>query len=109
MPKDCDEIAEQIEEKLYEKTGKRVAIVITDSDGRIDKKGATQIAVGLYGINGLRKTQSDGKTSIETICDMLAASAGLLMGQRGNMIPIVTIRGFEYEFDRDATIKDAVN
>lgn len=109
LPKDCDEIAKQIEEKLYEKTGKRVAIVITDSDGRIDKKGATQIAVGLYGINGLRKTQSDRKTSIETICDMLAASAGLLMGQRGNMIPIVTIRGFEYEFDRDATIKDAVN
>ena len=40
---------------------------------------------------------------------MLAASAGLLMGQRGNMVPIVTIRRFEYEFDRDATIKDAVN
>lgn len=40
---------------------------------------------------------------------MLTTSAGLLMGQRGNMVPIVTIRGFEYEFDRDATIKDAVN
>lgn len=49
------------------------------------------------------------KVNVETICDMLAASAGLLMGQRGNMVPIVTIRGFEYEFDRDATIKDAVN
>lgn len=109
MPKDCDEIAEQIAENLYEKTGKRVAIVITDSNGRINKKGATQIAVGLYGINGLRKTQSNGKINVETICDMLAASAGLLMGQRGNMVPIVTIHGFEYEFDRDATIEDAVN
>ncbi|ADX70281.1 coenzyme F420-0:L-glutamate ligase [Lactobacillus helveticus] len=108
LPKDCDEIAEQIAEKLYEKTGKRVAIVITDSDGRIDKKGATQVAVGLYGINGLRKTQSNGKINIETICDMLAASAGLLMGQRDNMVPIVTIRGFEYEFDRDATVEDTV-
>lgn len=108
LPKDCDEIAEQIAEKLYEKTGKRVAIVITDSDGRIDKKGATQVAVGLYGINGLRKTQSNGKINVETICDMLAASAGLLMGQRGNMVPIVTIRGFEYEFDRDATVEDTV-
>lgn len=45
--------------------------------------------VGLYGINGLRKTQSNGKINVETICDMLAASAGLLMGQRGNMVPIV--------------------
>ena len=86
LPNNCDEIAKQIAEKIYEKTGKRVAIVITDSDGRIDKNGATQIAVGLYGINGLRKTQSNGKINVETICDMLAASAGLLMGQRGNIV-----------------------
>lgn len=40
---------------------------------------------------------------------MLVASAGLLMGQRTKNIPIVTISGFDYEFDMDATIKDTIN
>ena len=65
--------------------------------------------VGLYGINGLRKTQSNGKINVETICDMLAASAGLLMGQKGKMLPIVKIHGIDYTFDKFATIRDAVN
>ena len=73
-----------------------VAIIITDSDGRIDKKGATQVAIGLYGVSGLRKSQYQDKTNVETICDMLAASAGLLMGQKGKMLPIVKIHGIDY-------------
>jgi len=87
----------------------RIAIIITDSDGRIDKKGATQVAVGLYGISGLRKSRYMEKTNVETVCDMLAASAGLLMGQRGKMVPVVKISGLDYDFDRDATIEDTVN
>ncbi|MGR5878812.1 hypothetical protein ACT7DO_01100 [Bacillus pacificus] len=29
-------------------------MIITDSDGRIEKLGATQIAIGLYGVPALR-------------------------------------------------------
>ena len=61
--------------KLIEALQVQIAVVITDSDGRVDKKGANQIAVGLYGIDGLRKTQHDGKKYIETLCDMLASTA----------------------------------
>ena len=109
LPKNCDEIAKRISDDIFDQLKVRVAIIITDSDGRIDKKGATQVAVGLYGVSGLRKSQYQDKTNVETICDMLAASAGLLMGQKGKMLPIVKIHGIDYTFDKFATIRDAVN
>ena len=109
LPKNCDEIAKRISDDIFNQLKVRVAIIITDSDGRIDKKGATQVAIGLYGISGLRKSQYQDKTNVETICDMLAASAGLLMGQTGKMLPIVKIHGIDYVFDKSATIRDAVN
>lgn len=109
LPKNCDEIAKRISDDIFDQLKVRVAIIITDSDGRIDKKGATQVAVGLYGISGLRKSQHEDKTNVETICDMLAASAGLLMGQKGEMLPIVKVHGIDYVFDKFATIRDAVN
>ena len=109
LPKNCDEIAKRISDDIFDQLKVRVAIIITDSDGRIDKKGATQVAVGLYGISGLRKSQHEDKTNVETICDMLAASAGLLMGQKGKMLPIVKIHGIDYTFDKFATIMAAVN
>ena len=109
LPKNCDEIAKRISDDIFDQLKVRVAIIITDSDGRIDKKGATQVAVGLYGISGLRKSQYQDKTNVETICDMLAASAGLLMGQKGKMLPIVKIHGIDYTFDKFATIMATVN
>ena len=109
LPKNCDEIAKRISDDIFDQLKVRVAIIITDSDGRIDKKGATQVAIGLYGVSGLRKSQYQDKTNVETICDMLAASAGLLMGQKGKMLPIVKVNGIDYVFDKFATIRDAVN
>ncbi|MBI1703779.1 coenzyme F420-0:L-glutamate ligase [Lactobacillus crispatus] len=109
VPKNCDEIAKRISDDIFDQLKVRVAIIITDSDGRIDKKGATQVAIGLYGVSGLRKSQYQDKTNVETICDMLAASAGLLMGQKGKMLPIVKVHGIDYVFDKFATIRDAVN
>lgn len=109
LPRNCDEIAKKISKDIFDQLKVRVAIIITDSDGRIDKKGATQVAVGLYGISGLRKSRYEDKTNVETICDMLAASAGLLMGQKGRLLPIFKIHGMDYVFDKTATIRDAVN
>lgn len=109
LPKNCDEIAKRISDDIFDQLKVRVAIIIIDSDGRIDKKGATQVAIGLYGVSGLRKSQYQDKTNVETICDMLAASAGLLMGQKGKMLPIVKVHGIDYVFDKFATIRDAVN
>ncbi len=39
---------------------------------------------------------------------MMAATAGLIMGQRGKNIPAVIIRGYNYTFDTHAKIEDAL-
>ncbi len=114
LPENSDQSAKLIGQKILESTGVNIGIIITDSDGREDKKGATQIAIGVYGIPPLRITESlmdDGKKSMteETLCDMLAASAALIMGQRGTNKPAVLIRGVDYIFNPNVGIKDSLN
>lgn len=109
LPHNCDKIARNIGMRVEQELGTKVAIIITDSDGRIDKIGATQVAVGLYGISGLRRTTFKEKNNVETICDMLAAASGLIMGQRGAGFPLVKISGFEYDFNPNASLGEATN
>ncbi|EFR45376.1 coenzyme F420-0:L-glutamate ligase [Streptococcus pseudoporcinus] len=115
LPKDSDKSAKKISEYLSLKFKKQVAVIISDSDGREDKRGANQIAIGIFGIEPLRKTKvidiATGKCKLqeETLCDMLASSAGLLMGQRGTGIPAVIIRGLDYEWSENTSIKEALN
>lgn len=114
LPNDPDQSARLIGQQIFESTGLNIGIIITDSDGREDKKGATQLAIGVYGVPPLRITESikeDGTKQIidETLCDMLAASAALIMGQRNKNRPAVLISGIDYSFDIDASIKDALH
>lgn len=113
LPEDSDKSAKRIGKQILEATGVNVGVIITDSDGREDKKGATQLAIGVYGVPPLRVTESiseSGKVQVaeETVCDMIAASAALIMGQRGTNKPAVLVRGHEYEFDEEAKITDAL-
>ena len=114
LPENADMSARTIGRRILDLTGVNVAVIITDSEGRPDKRGSAQIAIGVYGISPLRISEvksDDGKVkkSEETICDMLAATAALLMGQRGFNKPVVRINGFDYQFDAEATIDDALN
>ena len=113
LPENPDDSARRIGQRILEVTGINVGIIITDSDGRQDKKGATQLAIGVYGVPPLRVTESDSgmgatQTTEETLCDMLAAAAAIIMGQRGTNKPAVLIRGHSYTFDKEAKIADAL-
>ena len=107
LPKDCDKTAKTISDTFFAILGVRTSVIITDSDGSVDKKGANQVAVGLYGLNGLRLNKENG--TAETLCDMLASAAGLVMGQRGMNIPLACIHGLEYEKSDSCKTKDIVN
>lgn len=114
LPTDADASARAIGHEILEKTGVNVAVIITDSEGRQDKRGSAQIAIGVYGIPPIRISQveaedGDIKTNEETLCDMLAATAGILMGQRGFNCPAVIISGVDYTFDSAAQISQALN
>ena len=103
LPEDPGASARNIGLALKASLGHDIGVLITDSDGREGIYGATQLAIGLYGIPPLRQ-ENDNQ---ETACDMLAAAAGLVMGQRGNNIPVVFIRGYQYDFDPQVNLQSA--
>ena len=103
LPENPDRSAEIIGKAMLQAFEVNVGVIITDSDGREDIAGATQLCIGLYGIRPIRKKDD----TEETICDMLAAAAGLVMGQRGTNIPAVIIHGYEYDFDKNVRLQDA--
>ncbi len=110
LPTDADASARQIGEAVMEAHGlAKVGVIITDSDGRSDRHGATQIAIGSFGFDPIRRIETTDElgrhdTSEETLCDFISASAGIVMGQRNTGRPVVICRGVDYTFDSTASM-----
>ncbi|MEW2615143.1 coenzyme F420-0:L-glutamate ligase [Streptomyces sp. NPDC047880] len=96
LPLDPDGSARALRDALITYTGAEVAVVIADSDGRADRRGATVISIGAAGVAPLRTTEHDGKRQEETLTDLIAAAAGLILGQRGRGAPVAVLRGINY-------------
>jgi len=101
LPIDPDASATRLRAQIKERIGQDVAVIVADSDGRPDREGATVIAIGSSGITPLRTSETisggNKKLQKETLADMLAAAAGIVIGQRGRGAPIAVIRGVRYE------------
>lgn len=100
IPKDPDASARRIRDQLAAAIGVEVAVIIVDSDGRSDREGAVVLAIGAAGIAPLRLTPKPGTVKMqgETLVDMLAGAAGVILGQRGRGVPVVAIRGVQFEW-----------
>lgn len=84
------------------RTAADVVVVIADSDGRPDRRGATVLAVGVAGLAPLRVTTADGgRLRVETLVDTLAAAAGVVLGQRGRGAPVAVLRGVDCQAGDD--------
>lgn len=106
LPKAPDESAKNISDTLFERTGCRVAVIISDTHGRPLREGITGVTIGSYGLCPLRcyvgEQDLEGKVlrvSKEAVADELAAGASLLMGQGKEGRPVVLVRGYLYEFE----------
>ncbi|TLQ39306.1 coenzyme F420-0:L-glutamate ligase [Streptomyces marianii] len=97
LPVDPDASARALRDALITYTGSHVAVVIADSDGRADRRGATVISIGAAGVGPLRTTEHAGKRQEETFTDLIAAAAGIILGQRGRGAPVAVLRGIAYE------------
>ncbi|MFZ3475854.1 coenzyme F420-0:L-glutamate ligase [Streptomyces sp. 4.24] len=96
LPVDPDASARALRDALITYTGATVAVVIADSDGRADRRGATVISIGAAGITPLRTTEHGGKRQEETFTDLITAAAGIILGQRGRGAPVAVLRGINY-------------
>lgn len=103
LPRDPDRSAEKLAAGLRKRTGKRIAVVISDTFGRPWRLGLTNVAIGaaeLPVLLDLRGTRDrEGKLLMATVlavADELAAAADLLMG-KSDGIPAVLLRGYGYK------------
>ena len=109
MPENPDLSAKIIRETLEEASGKDVAVIVTDTQGRAFRVGAIGTAIGCSGIKPLWVRIGDKdlygralETTEVATADELAAAASLLMGQADEGIPIVLVKGFSaFETLRD--------
>jgi coenzyme F420-0:L-glutamate ligase / coenzyme F420-1:gamma-L-glutamate ligase len=101
LPADPDASARALRDAISTATGVRVAVVIADSDGRADRRGATVISLGAAGIAPLRITEhTEGgrtKRQEETLTDLVAATGAIILGQRGRGAPVAVLRGLAYK------------
>lgn len=103
LPRDPDRSAKKMAAALRKRTGKRVAVIISDTFGRPWRLGLTNVAIGAAGVPVLRDLRgtSDrhGKpltATILAVADELAGAAGLVMG-KSEGLPVVVIRGYRFE------------
>jgi len=104
LPRDPDASAAKIRRRIWELTGREVAVIITDSWGRTFRRGAVGHAVGISGLSPLldlrgRKDLYGRELRSKVVCvaDALAAAAVLLMGEAAEGKPVVLIKGAPYE------------
>ena len=100
LPLDPDGSAEALRRSLAQATGKRIAVIISDSFGRPWRRGTVGIAIGAAGLpavidwRGLPDLFGRTLEVTETgFADEIAAAAGLLMGQADEAVPMVLVRG----------------
>lgn len=100
LPLNPNASARKISRAIYEETGKKLGIIITDSVGRPWRHGLTQISIGSFGISPIKKYNKDlfKNNLYDTevpIVDEIASAAGILM-EKDIGIPVVLIKGYNY-------------
>jgi len=95
-----------IREEIKQKTGKRVAVLVTDSGLMPLKKGTVGLALAVAGFKPVKDQRGEediyGKPLVITqlaVADSLASAAHLLMGESAEKTPVVLIRDAPVEFD----------
>lgn len=99
LPEDPDASAARLRAEIRAATGRRIAVLITDTWGRPFRLGAVDVAIGMAGLPALldHRGASDAAgreltASALALPDAVAAAAGLVMG-KVRRIPAVVVRG----------------
>ena len=103
LPEDPNKSAHSYRKKMENLTGKKIAVIVSDTFGRAWRKGQVNFAIGSSGINPV--TSYIGKTDTFenelnateiAVIDEIASAAELVMEKTIN-VPIAIVRGVKYE------------
>jgi len=103
LPVDPDKSASRLKDAVKKKTGKEIAVIITDTFGRPFREGQTNVAIGVAGIKPIKsyigsRDMYGRKLSVSEIAvvDEIASAAELVMGKSIG-IPAAIVRGYRFE------------
>ena len=103
LPKDSDNSAQQIRLKILQQTGKKIAVIISDTFGRPFRMGQTDHAIGVSGIDTILHYEGTSDTfgkllrvTATAIVDELCSAAELVMGKT-KKTPAAIIKNFEFK------------
>ena len=103
LPRDPMISADDLREKLSQKWGVPLGIVISDSEIRALRQGTADIAIGYSGVipmeHGFGEPDLYNQPTfggVDSICDQLANGAALVMGQRDEKVPVVIYKGLSH-------------
>lgn len=112
LPTDPDRSARRIRADLRRRTGCDVAVVVTDTFGRVWRNGVTDVALGVAGlipVKDLRgSTDAYGRVLEATevaIADEIAGAVNLVLGKAA-ATPFALIRGLDPSYFGDGSIAE---
>jgi coenzyme F420-0:L-glutamate ligase/coenzyme F420-1:gamma-L-glutamate ligase len=102
LPVDSDNSARGIQKRVKDLTGLKIPVIISDTFGRPWREGASNVAIGISGLDALRdyrgQTDDYGRELQSTtiaIADELASAAELVTNKLMR-IPVAIVRGYSY-------------
>ena len=102
LPNDPDRSSNLLKEKIKQKTGKNVAVIISDTFGRPFRLGQTDVAIGIAGLEPILdyngKPDTFGKIMQVTaiaVADEICSASELVMGKT-QKCPIAVIRNYNF-------------
>lgn len=104
LPEDSDRSAQALRKSLTSASGAEIAIIINDSAGRAWRNGTVGMAIGCAGMEPLRNQVGDPdlfgrelEVTEVAVADELAAAASFVMGQAAEGLPVVLVRGANWQ------------
>jgi len=104
LPNDPDKSARLLKERIEQKTGKNISVIISDTFGRPFRLGQTDIAIGIAGLEPILdyngKPDTFGKIMRVTaiaVADEICSASELVMG-KVEKCPITIVRNYNYNF-----------
>lgn len=114
LPVDPDRSARRIRDGLRARAGVEVGVIISDTFGRVWRRGLTDVAIGTAGIAAVvdLRGQADamGRELLVTevcVADELAGAAELVMGKAYG-VPVAVVRGVEASWLRESSVHDEI-
>ena len=113
LPLNSDKSAKIIQTKIFNETGKKVAIIISDTFGRPFRMGQTNCAIGISGLDAILDYSGtlDSfnrilRVTAIAIADELSSAAELVMGKT-KKCPVSIIRDYSYD-SADGNFSDLI-